>query len=98
MSACLAIGRMNDHLSFGKAVIVWPVEARMYAVEQEHSRGAQDTSSFSDHTAEVLDVRGSPGAHQEVEGLGGEGKALGVGLMDSGASPLSVASSLPVAP
>lgn len=84
MASCLAIGRVYDDLSCGEAVDMWSVEARVHSVEHEHPCGTQDPCGFSDHAAKVVDVRGRPGAHDQIEGFGVEGEVLGIGLVDSG--------------
>lgn len=86
MSSCLAIGRVHDQLSCGEAVYMWSVEARVHPVEQKSPGGTQDSCGFSDHALEVVDVRGRPSAHDQIEGLGVEREVLGVGLVNSGAS------------
>lgn len=84
MSSCLAVGRVHDRVSCVEGVYMWSVEARVDSVEHEPPCGTQDSCVFADQAAEVVDVRGRPGAHDQIEGFGVEGEVLGVGLVHPG--------------
>lgn len=58
----------------------------MHSVEDEPPCGTQDPCGVADHAADVVDVRGGPRAHDQIEGSGVEREVLGVGPVHAGAS------------